>query len=201
MEKNSDRKATTKEVKPRRDHEQRSNDPSTTPKTSVNPSTSQKKSASPPADGCLHCGGNHWLRECPTASRDDRRLALEKLRANRNGGKLRSKVARNDQHQGPKTGEVLVTGLVTAPYCADSCSDLRIIPQELVDELVELGSDVDLTRLPQPIVVTVAGGGQIWCLHEVVVHLQLQTAAGMVRDSNVKCLVMSGGETELLLGD
>ncbi|EGZ15423.1 hypothetical protein PHYSODRAFT_388784, partial [Phytophthora sojae] len=162
---------------------------------------SVKDGASPPSEGCLHCGGTHGLCECPSASEEDRRRALEKLRSQRGRGRLRSKAVRNDKRQGPKTGEVLVNGMATAPHCADSGSDRSIIPQYLVDELVELGSDVQLTLLSDPIVATVAGGGQVECTHEVVVDLQLQTAAGMVRVASVACLVMGGGETGFLLVD
>ncbi|OWZ22801.1 LOW QUALITY PROTEIN: hypothetical protein PHMEG_0002447 [Phytophthora megakarya] len=177
VDKNNDRRTTVKDVKPRKGHEQRDNRPQETPKTSSSSSMSRSKSIDYPTDGHLHCGGSRWLHECPTASGDDRRLLLEKLRANRNGGKLSSKAARNIQ---------LVNGLVTAPYSADSGSDSSSIPQELVDELVELDSDVYLTPLFRPIVVTVAGGVQITCQREVVVDLQLQTAAGIVWVSSVK---------------
>lgn len=108
---------------------------------------------------------------------------------------------RSDQRQYPKTGEVLVNGLVTAPYCADSGSDSSIIPKDLVDELLQLDASVNLRPLAETVVVTVAGGGEVACTHEVEVNLQLQTAAGTVRVSHVPCLVMSGGETEFLLGD
>ncbi|KAG6622293.1 uncharacterized protein IUM83_09862 [Phytophthora cinnamomi] len=67
------------------------------------------------------------------SSEEDRRRALEKLRAQREGARVRSKAVRADNQQRAKIGEVLVNGMVTAPYCADSGSDSSVIPKALVD--------------------------------------------------------------------
>lgn len=161
VDKSSDRSSSVKDSKPRKDREQRRGGDHEKPKEHPSSFAARGRSAKPPAEGCLHCGGVHWLRECPSASEDDRRRALEKLRSQRDGPRLRSKMERNGQRRGPKTGEVLVNGMVTAPNCADSGSDRSVIPKDLVDELVGLGSDVHLTSLSDPIMVTVAGGGQV----------------------------------------
>ncbi|ETL28837.1 hypothetical protein L916_17864 [Phytophthora nicotianae] len=185
-------------MRSRKDRERRDGGASEKSKSSDGAVASHGRGSNPPAEGCLHCGGAHWLRECPTASEDDRRKALEKLRSQRDASRSRSKAVRNDRR--PQTGEVLVDGLVTAPYYADSGSDRSVIPRALAYELVVPDSRVQLRHIDEPMVVTVAGGGQVDCEDEVEVDLLLQMAAGAVRVSNVTCLVMSGGETEFLLG-
>ncbi|KAG6586658.1 uncharacterized protein IUM83_18148 [Phytophthora cinnamomi] len=179
VEKNRDKKPSTRESKPRKEREQRRGRDSEKPKTDMPPKR----------------------HDCPTASEDDRRRALEKLRSQREETKQQPKTARSDLRRSPKTGEVLVNGMVVAPYCADSGSYRSVIPNSLVDELEELGCDAKLSALPDPVMVTVAGGSHITCTMEAEVNLQLQTAVGMVRVSSVACLVMGGGETEFLLGD
>ncbi|OWZ14126.1 hypothetical protein PHMEG_00012437 [Phytophthora megakarya] len=39
------------------------------------------KSSQPPSDGCLVCHGSHWMRECPTATAEQREQALARYRA------------------------------------------------------------------------------------------------------------------------
>ncbi|ETO63901.1 hypothetical protein F444_18466 [Phytophthora nicotianae P1976] len=186
-------------MRSRKDRERRDGGASEKSKSSDGAVASHGRGSNPPAEGCLHCGGAHWLRECPTASENDRRKALEKLRSQRDASRSLSKAVRNDRR--PQTGEVLVDGLVTAPYYADSGSDRSVIPRALAYELVVPDSRVQLRHIDEPMVVTVAGGGQVDCEDEVEVDLLLQMAAGAVRVSNVTCLVMSGGETEFLLDD
>ncbi|GMF25826.1 unnamed protein product [Phytophthora fragariaefolia] len=168
-ERSGEKKSPARDPKPRKDREQRRGGDNEKPEADGPPT--RGASASPPADGCLHCGGGHWLRSCPTASEEDRRRPLEKLRSQREETK-RSKTVRNDLQRSPKSGE-----------------------------LEELGCDAKLSALADPVTVIVAGGGQIECTMEAEVDLQLQTAAGMVRVSSVACLVMGGYETEFLLGD
>ncbi|POM75373.1 Hypothetical protein PHPALM_7534 [Phytophthora palmivora] len=38
------------------------------------------KPAVPPTGGCLFCKGSHWLRECPTATEQQRKAALEQFK-------------------------------------------------------------------------------------------------------------------------
>ncbi|KAE9047432.1 hypothetical protein PR002_g1042 [Phytophthora rubi] len=170
-DKGSDRNPPVKDVKSHQEREQRSG--SSYEKPRANASLSVTKDQRPAR--CLHNGDAHWRRDCPTTSEDDRRRSLEKVRSQREGARLWTKTVRNHRRRSP-TGEVPVNGMMTAPYCSDSGSDRSVIPKNLVDKLIELGSEVKLTLLPGPIVVTVAGGGHVEWAHEVVVDLQLQSA-------------------------
>ena len=52
-----------------------------------------KRESSPPKDGCLVCGGPHWLKECPTASDDQKADALRKLKERKGPRAMRAGAA------------------------------------------------------------------------------------------------------------
>ncbi|KAK1930335.1 hypothetical protein P3T76_014006 [Phytophthora citrophthora] len=80
----------------------------------------------------------------------------------------------------PQPGEVMVNDLVALPYCADSGSDSTVIPRGVVDEMLALGSTMNISPLAEPIEAVVAGGSIVRCHDTVTVDIVLQTAAGTV---------------------
>ncbi|GMF51975.1 unnamed protein product [Phytophthora fragariaefolia] len=169
-------------------------DPSTAAPTSTRAQTPRKE-LKPPKSGCWHCQGEHWLRDCPTATDEDRARAAEKMKEVKERAKVKT------VQTAPQPGEVLVNNLLALPYCADSGSDLTIIPRTVVDDLVALGNKVDVFPLPHPVEATVAGGSTVICQDVVTVDIVLQTAVGTVHLREVKCLIMEGSETDFLLGN
>ncbi|GMF16577.1 unnamed protein product [Phytophthora fragariaefolia] len=81
-------------------------------------------SAKPPKTGCWHCQGAHWLKDCLTASADDRAWAVEKMR------EVKEKVRAKKVTDSPSTGEVVLNGLVMLPYVADLGADTTFIPRQ-----------------------------------------------------------------------
>ncbi|GMF23876.1 unnamed protein product [Phytophthora fragariaefolia] len=169
-------------------------DPSTAAPTSTRAQTTRKE-LKPPKSGCWPCQGQHWLRDGPTATDEVRARAAEKMKEVKERAKVKT------VQTAPQPGEVLVNKLLALPYCADSGSDLTIIPRTVVDDLVALGNKVDVFPLPHPVEATVAGGSTVTCQDDVTVDIVLQTAVGTVHLREVKCLIMEGSETDFLLGN
>ncbi|KAL3673108.1 hypothetical protein V7S43_002403 [Phytophthora oleae] len=138
------------------------------------------KAATPPTEGCLFCKGLHWLRECPTASVEQRRAALEKF-----------KEEKQQQRVGPIRSKAL----------PDTGVDCTILPSSVLRTLEEAVSpDVNVIRLSRPVTVILADGSTKTCSEEVKLDLQLTTAAGVVHVRQVPCLVLDSEDDELLLG-
>ncbi|ETI37940.1 hypothetical protein F443_16217, partial [Phytophthora nicotianae P1569] len=157
--------------------------------------TRPTKAAKPPVDGCLVCGGAHWLKECPTATEEQRKEALDKFRAAKKQC-VRSKAAKG-------TGSlktVRINNLVEVMYLPDTGADRSIIPSCVVETLRTVQPDLDVLRLQNPVPVTLADGRAISCVEEVKVDLALTTTAGLVHVRDVMCLVLQSEEDELLLG-
>ncbi|KAJ8569507.1 hypothetical protein ON010_g5753 [Phytophthora cinnamomi] len=107
-ERSGDKKVPVKDAKdatPRKNREQHEGSAREKLRMNDNPQAVRSRCSTAPTDGCLHCGGAHWLCECPSASEEDRRRALEKLRAQREGARVRSKAVRADNQQRAKIGD------------------------------------------------------------------------------------------------
>jgi len=154
------------------------------------------KKSQPPATGCWHCKGQHWLRDCPTASEADKETAAAQMRELRSKNNKAKKISAT-----VAAGEVLIGGLVTMSYCADSGSDCTYVPRQCLDEIIALGGKPTVLKLPQSQQVEVAGGSSVTCTDGVTLDLKLQTAAGPVHLSEVHCLVMDADEQEFILGN
>ncbi|ETL85675.1 hypothetical protein L917_14829 [Phytophthora nicotianae] len=101
--------------------------------------TRPAKTAKPPVDGCLVCGGAHWLKECLTATEEQRREALDKFRTAKEQ-RVRSKAAKG-------TGSlktVIINNLVVVVYLPDSGADRSIIPSCVVETLRTVQPDLDV---------------------------------------------------------
>uniref|UniRef100_H3GKF2 Uncharacterized protein n=1 Tax=Phytophthora ramorum TaxID=164328 RepID=H3GKF2_PHYRM len=56
---------------------------------SSGPSKTTETKSKPPRTGCWHYKGDHWLRDCPTATEADKAVAVERMKALRNGSKAK----------------------------------------------------------------------------------------------------------------
>ncbi|KAF1317462.1 hypothetical protein FI667_g14764, partial [Globisporangium splendens] len=79
-------------------------------------------------------------------------------------------------------------------------ADSNVVPRHIVNELLDLSSNVILTNLSSPVVVEVADGRQVRCDKEATLDLKIATAAGPVNILAVKCLVLNAQGDEYLLG-
>ncbi|OWZ11150.1 hypothetical protein PHMEG_00015873 [Phytophthora megakarya] len=132
-----------------------------------------KRDAPPPKTGCWHCQGSHWLRDCPTASEEDKTRAVEKMKEVREAARGRVKKI----GEAPASGEVLVNSLLSIPYLADTGSDETYLPRQYVEELAGLGAAITVVGLPT------------------------KTAAGQVHLSEVYCKIMEDPEEDFILGN
>ncbi|KAG6599644.1 uncharacterized protein IUM83_19361 [Phytophthora cinnamomi] len=75
------------------------------------------------------------------------------------------------------------------------------IPRQSLEELIELGADVEVRPLQNDEEVNGAGGAVIVCHESVKLDLRLQTVAGPVHLAEVVCIVLEGPEEAFILGN
>ncbi|DBA00791.1 TPA: hypothetical protein N0F65_004696 [Lagenidium giganteum] len=149
----------------------------------------------PPRDGCLVCGGPHWLRDCPSATDEQKKAAMDRVKA------LKSKAVRVKSGS-DRPGDEMVTmnDMLSIAYLADSGADRCMVPRSVVKELVSLDPTLTISALSPLITAILADGNTRTCDGEVVLDLKLVTMAGVVRVPGVPCLVWDAVDEELLLG-
>ncbi|KAF1322126.1 hypothetical protein FI667_g11572, partial [Globisporangium splendens] len=155
---------------------------------------------------CLHCGGQHLVRSCPTASSDEKvRLLKEhsaKLRGSFPKRNLRAKKVGSILKESA-TNPVMMACLndvELVPYCADSGSDVNLISRAHLEAVKAKDKSVIEYALDKPMVSSTVGGC-IQSTHAVELFVTLHTAAGPVRCQDRKlCLVIEGEEEEFIVG-
>lgn len=102
--------------------------------------------------------------------------------------------------QGLPSGVVNLDGKLTVKYCADTGADRSCVPQATLQRLRKAGCGGKTRQLTQRIQCVLAGGKDVAVSEVVLLHLSLQTAAGVVNISTpVECLVLPG-DGDFLLG-
>ncbi|KAK1935653.1 hypothetical protein P3T76_010348 [Phytophthora citrophthora] len=144
------------------------------------------KPRAPPRDGCLVCKGAHWVKDCPTASEDDKAAALKRMNDMMNQ-RLRAKTVRSMIQPGDRAA--ILNGKLEVPFRADTGADYDVITRRLVQEIAKLDAALVVKRLAVPMEVEVADGRVVHCNEQCEVDVQLFTAAG------------PGDADEFLLGD
>ncbi|KAG4221421.1 hypothetical protein PC116_g30103 [Phytophthora cactorum] len=152
----------------------------------------------PPRDRCLICKGSHWARDCPTATAEqkagvERMLCEKKYRP-------QERVKRITADGEPGFRSAVINGVLDVHFCPDTGSDVNIIGRPVMAELRELMPGLRTTMIDPPVEVVAAGGNTMLCHEKVQVDLQIVTAAGPLRLTNIECLVLDAPEEELLLG-
>ncbi|TYZ58217.1 hypothetical protein PybrP1_006445 [[Pythium] brassicae (nom. inval.)] len=112
----------------------------------------------PPATGCWRCKGVRWLRDWMSANEADKARAIEHMKEIRGSSRARMKISKT-----PGIGDVIVNGLLSIPYCADSGSGDTYLLRQALDELKSLGSRVVDQMLLVVESITVAGGITLEC--------------------------------------
>jgi hypothetical protein len=167
-----------------------------------NPSKPSRKEATspraPPRDGCLVCGGAHWVKQCPSASETDKEDALRRMNDLKNQ-RLQAKAVRSMVAPGERSA--ILNGVLEVPFCADTGADCNVVTRRIAQELVKLDSTVAVEKMATPVDVEVADGRPVRCTEQFTMDVQLLTAAGPVRLRRVNCVVMDGDSEEVLIGD
>ncbi|KAE9009233.1 hypothetical protein PR001_g16486 [Phytophthora rubi] len=174
---------------------------STPPSTGGSPAGSaprdaRKPSGASPRDGCLHCKGQHWVRECPGLSEEDRAAYVKNLRKREQSN---AKAVRHAPNlESVPANHVRLNEAVEVPYIVDSGADKSMVPQRVVEELISVSPGLAMRPLDAPVAATLADGTDVTCTQSVTLDLQLVTAAGIVNVRGACCLVLPG---TFLLGD
>ncbi|ETL93852.1 hypothetical protein L917_08084 [Phytophthora nicotianae] len=161
-------------------------------------STTARPSRSPPQESCLACKGPHWLKNCPSATDEQREEARKKYRGveEQRSGAFRSKAAR----YAVPGAMVRLNGLLEAPYAPDTGADRSFIPQCFVSSLRNVQPSLSTTPLSTPVDAKMADGRSVRCNEEVRLDLELVTIAGTVSMRLVACVVLPGDGDEFLRG-
>ncbi|KAG2858959.1 hypothetical protein PC129_g19903 [Phytophthora cactorum] len=151
-----------------------------------------------PHDGCLHCKGGHWLKDCLTATVAQQAEAREKFQEakEKRSSAIRSKAAK----YATPSGSVRINGLIEVAYIPDTGADKSIILQGVVESLHDVHPLLSSTLLSTNMEVVMAVRRRLMCEQEVLLNLELMTIAGPVSIRSVPCLVLSGGGDEVVLG-
>lgn len=127
----------------------------------------------PPRNECLLRKDPHLVSECPTSSNAQKDEAKRAIRE-RMVGRASAKRAKLSSDQDSKLPAVLA-GNLEVLLCADSGSDVSIIPRSL---LLGLPLDTNVaTTLRHPVSVKVVGGATLVCRKRVPLEVQVRTAA------------------------
>ncbi|OWY98683.1 hypothetical protein PHMEG_00030491 [Phytophthora megakarya] len=165
-----------------------------------NEQSAPQKRADSPAQGCLHCKGQHWLNDCPTASDEQKKLALRAFMDKRRGGESSAMKRILHIEEELETKHVAFNGVVVMPYHPDNGTKYNIIPRHIVQEILEVAPTAKISQLENPIDGKAVGGAIIRCRESIQLDLELLTPAGKVRIRNVTCIITETEEDEFLLG-
>jgi hypothetical protein len=154
-----------------------------------------------PAEGCLKCGGNHWLSKCASAS-DAEKLSMPKEHAAKKAMEKserlkqgKSNLRRLKECIPSVAKNVTLNGKLQVPYCADSGADRTYLSRYHGMKLLELDSTASFYDLPEPVISMAAGGNELISRQAMHVNIMITTAAGIVTISEPwECLILDSAE-------
>jgi hypothetical protein len=143
----------------------------------------------PPRDGCLVCRDTHWLKDCPTAT-TEQKVDLKRF-LQQKWDRDRMKTANQSQMPSQATNLMVVEliGVLDVLFCAESGAETNIVAYQVISELCVVDDVVVMKPLDPPVVFPAAGDFQLSCRVEVTPDLGICTIAGNVRLAGVKFLV------------
>ncbi|KAE9253230.1 hypothetical protein PF002_g3442 [Phytophthora fragariae] len=106
-----------------------------------------------PNDGCLKCGGTHYVAKCPMQHPRKNREQPKKLHTKRTD---RERMKRIKERLGG-VHTIMLNDSLELRYCADTGSDWCRISRKNFDKLVQLGSNVVATSLEKPVLGKAVG--------------------------------------------
>ncbi|DAZ93240.1 TPA: hypothetical protein N0F65_003056 [Lagenidium giganteum] len=147
----------------------------------------------PPKDGCLVCGGSHWMRKCPTATEEQKRAALGKLWPS-SARAVRARAAEHSDGQ----KRVLLNDVLSVPYVPDTGADRCMVPKAVVNFSLRLALQCSLVVYSPLSTSSSLMAARLDAMKKPYwICLQLITAAGAVRVSAVWCMVWQSSDEEL----
>ena len=165
-----------------------------------------------PRDGCLKCRGDHWLRDCPHATPQQKEALLQASRATRSGGgtgekslvsKVNSVRVPVDKLE-PAPAELRPTLFVNdskipIPYSLDSGADVSVMSKKILDE-ISRDTFISLRHLDPPLLCMTASGSAVRVSQKARIDLRLETASGLVSVRRVECAILPGEADLFLVG-
>jgi hypothetical protein len=110
-----------------------------------------------PKDGCLKCGGPHYVAKSPNATEEEKKGLPKKFHAKRPD---RGRMKRIKERLGA-VHTIRLNDSLELRYCADTGSDWCLISRNNFDKLVQLGSDVSALALEKPVLGKAVGGHEV----------------------------------------
>ncbi|EGZ12590.1 hypothetical protein PHYSODRAFT_412316, partial [Phytophthora sojae] len=153
------------------------------------------KGRPPPRTGCLHCKGEHWLRDCPSKNWKVKRAVVGKQQKCGGGAEEGASPAKGSDDE---EYTVLINGAVEISMCPDTGADKCILPADAVNQVRAMGRTLTTTRLLEPEPVEGVGGNVTFCHEAAQIDVQIRTSAGPVNLYKLDCLVVEGEKQFLL---
>ncbi|POM67205.1 Hypothetical protein PHPALM_16832 [Phytophthora palmivora] len=159
----------------------------------------------PPKTDCFHCKGEHWLKDCPLATPEEK----EEVRStkSKNWKVKRAKLRSSTDEQDVGTNKepphntlvedddysVIVNGTVEVSMCPDTGTEECILPASVVEQLKSAGQELIMKTLENPVPL-----GEKSHHETALVDLQIRTAVGPVNLYKIKCVVVEDEDQFLL---
>ena len=157
-------------------------------------SSENKKKA--PAAGCWHCGEEHYLYECPTATATDRRKAI----ADKKGSAAAPSGKANRIREKGNVAEVMacINGAVEWPVAPDTQASSTIMTENTLREISDR-TEIEVTDIETK-QFQLADNKTVECKKKATLELMVRTSTSPVRLRRVTAYVIPGGSGAILLG-
>ncbi|OWZ00649.1 hypothetical protein PHMEG_00028115 [Phytophthora megakarya] len=161
------------------------------------PAADEKKPAAP-RDGCLKCGGPHYISSCSAATNEEKKELPKKFHRPR---PEKSRMKRIKERLGG-INRVMLNDVLELQYCADTGSDRCLISRTNYNELIRRDARVTCIQLDAPVVGKAVGGHEVQSHASIDIRLQLHTAVGPVEPAQpVTCLIIDHDDDEFIVGN
>lgn len=141
---------------------------------------------------CYQCKGNHYINDCPTATKEEKAESRRRLKQRR---AKRMNPVNMDQRQ--LQHHVRVNCKASYKYLADSGSTHTLLSEKIC---TEVGAVVKYLKVPEKMDLALEGV-QGTCVGTTTVDLEIGTICGNVVVRKVVCDVTDSTLTEILLGN
>jgi len=165
-------------------------------RTASNNGDSSEGSKKAPVAGCWHCGEEHYLYECPTATAADRRKAI----AEKKGATAAPGGKANRIQEGKDVSEVMarVNGAVEWPVAPDTQASSTIMTEKTLGELSDK-IEIEVTEIETKR-FQLADNRTVECNKKATLELVVKTSTSPVRLRRVTAYVIPGNVGAILLG-
>ncbi|KAE9176867.1 hypothetical protein PF002_g28490, partial [Phytophthora fragariae] len=171
-------------------------------KPSIKPSSTHKASLSSkrdlPPSTCPKCKEMHWLRECTTAT-DEEKAALRKSLRDARRSTKKARLKRLGELMPPPDRKVTLNGLLELHYCPDSGSEYTVIGNSHWELLCSMDSSAESVQLQVPIMNQAYGSTWVSANRMAKLQILIHTAAGPVRPMELWEVLITDVDDEFIV--